>query len=67
MTRRMASKMMPPHWNRKPVKMNCISPTEAIMTPTTMKDTFPSCARDGGETLKTQPVIRVTTGIVAFS
>lgn len=44
---------------------NWISPTEAIMTPMTMKDTFPRVFMFGGARPMTHEVIRTATGVVA--
>lgn len=65
MVKRMASKMIPAHWRRKPSMTNWISPNEAIMTPMTMKETFPRVFMFGGERPMTQEVIRTATGVVA--
>lgn len=46
---------------------NWISPNEAMMTPMTMKDTFPRVFMFGGERPMTQDVIRTATGVVAFA
>ena len=46
---------------------NWISPTEAMMTPRTMRETLPSVLSEGGETPMAQEVRRVTTGMVALS
>jgi hypothetical protein len=65
MDKRMASKMMPPTWKRKPTMTNLISPREAMMTPMTMKDTFPRVFMLGGCKPMVQVVIRTATGVVA--
>lgn len=48
MDKRIASKMIPPTWKRKPTMTNLISPREAMMTPSTMNDTLPSVLTLGG-------------------
>ena len=65
MTRRMASKMMPPTWNMNPIMTNLISPKEAMMTPTTIMETFPSVLRLGAEAPRPQVAKRTATGVVA--
>jgi hypothetical protein len=65
MTRRTASKTIPAHWKRNPIMTNWISPIEAMTTPITMKDTFPSVFRLTGATPRPQVVRRTATGIVA--
>jgi hypothetical protein len=66
MVKRMASKTIPATWRRKPIMTNWISPNEAMMTPITMKETFPRVFMLGGERPMTQEVIRTATGVVAF-
>jgi hypothetical protein len=66
MVKRMASKTIPATWRRKPIMTNWISPNEAMMTPITMKETFPRVFMFGGERPMTQDVIRTATGVVAF-
>jgi hypothetical protein len=46
---------------------NWISPIEAMTTPITMKETFPSVFRLTGATPRLQVVMRTATGIVACS
>lgn len=65
MTRRTASKTMPPAWYRKPTMLNLISPNEAMMTPMTMNETLPSVFMFGGATPRVQVAIRTATGVVA--
>jgi hypothetical protein len=67
MVKRMASKIIPATWRRNPSMTNWISPNEAMMTPITMKDTFPRVFMLGGERPMTQDVIRTATGVVAFA
>lgn len=67
MVKRMASKMIPATWRRKPSMTNWISPKEAMMTPITMKETFPRVFKLGGERPMTHDVIRTATGVVAYN
>lgn len=66
MTRRRASKMIPPHWMRKPSISNLISPKEAITTPITMIATLPRVLKLAGAMPKAQVAKRVTTAFVAY-
>lgn len=45
--------------------LNLISPNEAMMTPMTMNETFPSVFMFGGATPRVQVAIRTATGVVA--
>lgn len=64
--RRTASKTMLAAWKRKPMRTNLISPNEAMMTPTTMKETFPKARRFGEETPRAQLASMTATGMVAW-
>jgi hypothetical protein len=50
----------------KPIHMNLISPTEAMMTPMTMTETFRKTRRLGWETPSIQLEKRTATGVVAW-
>lgn len=65
MVRRMASKMIPAIWKRKPVRTNLISPKDAMTTPMTIKETFPRVLKFGGVMPIPQVARRTATGVVA--
>lgn len=67
MTRRTASKMMPPTWNRNPMRTKRISPKEARTTPMTMKETLKRTRMFGCEVPIAQPASKTATGVVAYS
>lgn len=50
-----------------PIRLNLISPIEAMTTPTTMTETFPRVSRRTGATPRAQVAIRVATELVAYS
>jgi hypothetical protein len=49
-----------------PTQTNLISPMDAMMTPTTMTETFRKTLRLGVETPRDQPAMRTATGVVAW-
>lgn len=55
------------HAQTKPIKLNLISPKEAMTTPRTMMPTFPSTFMLGGAMPKAQVANKVTTALVAYS
>lgn len=63
----MASLKMPPAWKKKPSQTNLISPSEASVTPNTMKRTFSRTFSFGEATPKSQEVMRTATGALALS
>lgn len=65
MTRRVASKMIPPTWYRKPTKTNLTSPNEAIMTPRTMTATLVRTLRLTEAIPIAQVASKTATGVVA--
>lgn len=67
MVRRMASKMIPAIWNKKPIMTNLISPMDAITTPTTIVETFRNTLRLGCDIPMPQLQSRTATGVVALS
>jgi hypothetical protein len=67
MTRRVASKMIPPTWNRKPTSWNLTSPKEAMITPTTMMETLARTFMLAGAIPIPQVASRTATGVVALS
>lgn len=66
MTRRVASKIMPPIWKRKPIITNLISPIEAMITPTTMTATLKRTLRLTGAIPMAQVANSTATGVVAW-
>jgi hypothetical protein len=65
MVKRRASKAIPAIWKTKPTRTNSISPNEAMITPTTMVETFRKTLRFGCETPRAQLDRSTATGVVA--
>ena len=65
MTRRVASKMMPPIWNKNPIRTNLISPKEAMTMPRTMKRTLKNFFGSNLSTPNMTLAVRTATGVVA--
>ena len=66
-TRRMASKTIPPTWNRNPMSTNLISPKDAITTPSTIKETLKRTFMLGCASPRPHVAKRTATGVVAYS
>ena len=67
MTRRMASKTMPPTWNRKPARLKSTSPKLASPTPATINRMLRKRLSDGCSTPQAHEVRSTATGAAALS
>lgn len=67
MMRRMASKTMPPIWQKKPTQEKCISPALAMATPATMTTMLTRDVTSGLARPQTQDRRRTMTGAADLS